>query len=572
MLAQIEVVRGPHSVLYGSDAMAGAINLITPKPAFSDSGIAVNYRWRNRYASADEEKTSYAETTILSKNVILMLGLALKNYGDLRRGENSHYPALEKSTNGALQSPTGFSGSDANAKLIFKAGADRTWSLAYQRCRQEKVPRYDKYENDGYYRWWYHPQKRDLIYLSHENHFRIKLLENMKATLSYHRQQEGRWQQMRIDTDLTIEDDIVHTAGIGIQFYPSWASHSLVYGLEAYNDRVTSQAVVENPVIGKKTKQPRGRFPDGSTYGTVGLFAQDRWQLGPSLVMILGGRWSYVSTRFAADIGTVRQHFSALTGSLGLVYSIAPSVHIVGNIGQAFRAPNLSDLSKLGESKGHIYEVPNYRLQPEKMLSADIGVKMDSERLTTTLSAYYASIYDLLASASDLYDGSPTIIRNGEEYLIKSKQNIGQAFIRGVEVCWDFAASGRLHIYGNGCSTYGQNTTLHEAVGGIPPTFGLFGLKWLEEKYFLAAYCRFASRQDRLSADDRDDPRIPTGGTPGWQIFNIRVGGRPFNWCRVQFAVENIFDLNYREHGSGVNGPGRNFIFSAEVGKALQKP
>jgi hemoglobin/transferrin/lactoferrin receptor protein len=76
---------------------------------------------------------------------------------------------------------------------------------------------------------------------------------------------------------------------------------------------------------------------------------------------------------------------------------------------------------------------------------------------------------------------------------------------------------------------------------------------------------RFASKQDRLSADDKDDPRIPDGGTPGWQTYNLRAGLKLVNFGDLQFAVENIFDYNYRKHGSGVNGPGRNFILSLEL-------
>lgn len=113
-------------------------------------------------------------------------------------------------------------------------------------------------------------------------------------------------------------------------------------------------------------------------------------------------------------------------------------------------------------------------------------------------------------------------------------------------------------------TTYGQNTTNNEPVGGIPPSFGILGLKWDTETYYFDFYMRFATKQDRLSADDKDDPRIPEGGTPGWRIFNLRTGFNFLDFTNLQFAVENIFDYNYREHGSGVNGPGRNFIVSLE--------
>jgi len=113
--------------------------------------------------------------------------------------------------------------------------------------------------------------------------------------------------------------------------------------------------------------------------------------------------------------------------------------------------------------------------------------------------------------------------------------------------------------------TYGYNSTANEPVGKIPPAFGRIGFRWNRENTYFDLYMRFAFRQDRLSADDLDDPRIPKGGTPAWQTVNFRTGFSILSFGRCQVAVENIFDVNYREHGSGINGPGRNFIVSLEV-------
>lgn len=227
----------------------------------------------------------------------------------------------------------------------------------------------------------------------------------------------------------------------------------------------------------------------------------------------------------------------------------------------------MSDITKLGESKGLIYEVPNYDLQPEKMLNFDVGFTIHSELLKLAFSMYYARIHDLISSSDASYKGSSTILINGDEYIIKSKQNIGQAFIRGIEASLHYPLTEELFISGNVCSAFGHNTTLNEPVGGIPPAFGLLGLKWKRNDCFITVYSRFASKQNRLSADDLDDPRIPVNGTPGWQILSMRTGVNVLAWCRLQVALENIFDVNYREHGSGINGPGRNFIVSIDFGK-----
>jgi hemoglobin/transferrin/lactoferrin receptor protein len=154
---------------------------------------------------------------------------------------------------------------------------------------------------------------------------------------------------------------------------------------------------------------------------------------------------------------------------------------------------------------------------------------------------------------------------NENTYKVKTKKNIGNAFIRGFEASIDYSFHPHLSFHSNISTTYGQNTTNNEPVGGIPPTFGLIGMKWRRETMNVDLYIRFASKQDRLSADDMDDPRIPVGGTPSWYTINFRSGFHLQHSANFQLAVENILDTNYREHGSGVNGPGRNFIVSLEV-------
>jgi len=566
MLEQIEVVRGPNSVLYGSDALGGTINLVTRTPSFAASGCELTYGLLNRFASADHEKTTAGALSISGKRVAIDLGGSYKNYDDLRRGANSAHQELEKSKNGAVQSPSGFYAYDANGKLVYNPHHQQCWTLAYQSCRQIRVPRYDKYELEDYYRWVYHPQKRDLLYLNFKDHSRIKWLGDVQTFVSWQRQEEGREQQKRMDTDLTVENDIVHTLGASVQFNPVFADHSVMYGVEGYKDFIKSNAYKTIAMSQAMQWQPRGRYPDGSEYTTSGLFIQDQWQIDPYFKVRLGTRFSYFNAHFMGDAQKVVQQFKAYTASLGAVYSVTTFCNLVGNVGQAFRAPNLSDIAKLGESKGNIYEVPNYRLEPEKVLNVDIGFKINARPLKLDCSAYYAKIYDLLASAEASYHGSKTIVLNGIAYRIKSKQNIGQAYIRGLEASFACQIYKKLNFHGNICSTIGHNTTLHEPVGGIPPAFGLFGFKLASERYFLSVYTRFASRQNRLSSDDCDDPRIPVDGTPGWQIFNLRFGGYAFPCCRWRLGVENIFDVNYREHGSGINGPGRNVIISLELG------
>jgi outer membrane receptor for ferrienterochelin and colicin len=568
---QIEVARGPSSSLYGSDALGGVINLLTKMPDLETTELSCHYSLLSRFASADQEKTARGEFSLHSKKIALQTGFSYKDYGDLKRGKNSDYRRIENSTNGLKQSPTGFKAYDFDSKLLYGLTPRQTLIFACQISKQTDVPRYDKYENNGYNRWIYQPQNRNLIYLVYENNLGSKYINTFQAAVSLHRQEEGREIQKADTSALIREKDDVKTIGVTFQVNSNFARNLITFGGEFYTDDVHSERFIVDTKSGKSEKDLSGRYPDGAVYNSLGLYIHDEIFLAQKLTATTGARFSYAHTNFLLPddstmnvrFGDITQNFQSITGSFGCIYKLNDQVQLNLNIGQAFRAPNLSDLSKFGESKGETYEVPNPNLKPEKMISFDIGFKINYSRFKANASIYYSKISGLIASAPATYNGSPVI--NG--YKVKTKKNIGNAYISGFEFSTDYNFYKALTFRSNLAITYGQNTSKDEPVGGIPPIFGLTGLKWNSDLYYVDFYIRFAGKQNRLSADDEDDPRIPKGGTPGWQTFNIRTGTQLNKWLNLQFAVENIFDYNYREHGSGLNGSGINFIVGLSIKK-----
>jgi len=560
-LESLEVVRGPSSCLYGSDAMGGVIQLFTPDLW---TGIPSG-RWHvnafSRYASADQEKTGRVEASLQTGQWAFLGGFTFKDYDDLKRGLNSDFQRLEKSPH--VQSPSGFSALDSDLKIgyLFESGLKAI--LAYQGSRQYDVPRFDQYENNAYYRWIYAPQERDLFYFRLEKETEALLLDKITSTMSVHRQEEGREMQKTPESVLTRERDRAWSIGMTVQAQGATENHLLTYGAEFYSDDVYSKRSTLDPATGENNEDLFARYPDGALYGSIGVYLQDEWQALSRLRITPGFRYNYNYSSFELPdsvFSQMDQNFQAMTFNLSAAYSINPFVNIVANAGQAFRAPNLSDLAKFGASKGNIYEVPNPDLKPERLLSTELGIKVNTERLTAEAAVYYASIYDLLASAPAVHNGKDTLLIGGEVFEVKSKQNLGRGYIQGVEANLRFVLMDGLSTGMNLTYTYGQNITANEPVGGIPPLFGFAGLRWDRPFSFAETYVRFAGWQRRLSADDRDDPRIPEGGTPGWHTFNIRGGWKINPNLSVQSAVENILDYNYREHGSGINGPGRSFI------------
>ena len=566
-LKAIEIVHGPGSMLYGSDALGGVINLIGRPAVFSTGGKQrVGYRIFGRFSSADQSLTTHADWQFSNSSLAWNGGASYHRFGDLRNGASLSNPILSRPDGNTRQSPSAYRGYDFNNALSFKLNPSQKFKLVWQRSRQFEVPRYDKYVYNDYHTWLYEPQLRDLFYIRSQTDFSSNPFRSLQITLSLNRQQEGRIKQRKISDPKTSENDDILTLGLQAHTTARIRSHMLTAGFEVYHDDVHSTA---RRFDGLETLQlPRGRFPDNSTYLSNGVFIQDEFPLNTRTFFTGGLRYAWFQARFTdptAQIGQVSENFAALTASIALLYEARPGLQLSVVLANGFRAPNLSDLAKLGESKGNTYEVPNPNLQPERINSFELGAHWKKNQLELRSAVYFSLLDNLLTRENVLYQGQSTITIDGQTYKIKSRSNGGAGFITGSEAGFRYSFSRALFLDGNLAYTYGQNKSHNEPFDGIPPFFGKLELGWQRANSELQFYSRFASSQPRLSTDALDDPRIPVGGTPGWFTLNIRGRYQFSGNISISIAIENLLDRLYREHGSGINAPGRNFILGLEI-------
>ena len=143
-----------------------------------------------------------------------------------------------------------------------------------------------------------------------------------------------------------------------------------------------------------------------------------------------------------------------------------------------------------------------------------------------------------------------------EGYPVYIKENVERAYIQGVETNIGLELNNSWQVNGSLTYTYGQNITKNEPMRRIPPLFCRMALEYSHKMWWGSLVWLAASKQDRLASGDKSDNRIPDGGTPGWNIFNINAG-YIMKHINVDFSIENIFNKDYRYHGSGINGYGR---------------
>ncbi|MEO1051295.1 MAG: TonB-dependent receptor [Bacteroidota bacterium] len=551
MVDRIEVIRGAGAVQYGSDAIGGTAQILTKSPTFSDDGVEVHGQLYGKYITDDMERTVRGELEIAGAKAAVIGGFTYKNFGDLVAGGDL----------GTL-SPTGYTEMSGDLKVRVRLASQNILTIAYQHLRQEDVPLFHKITPRGSFAVnQFDPQQRQLAYARLERAFGHQWLETLKFTVSYQRSLEGRTAQREASQMVTQEEDDVETYGAILEAFaqpkPFWKISS---GLEYYQDQVASVAVDFNQDTEASTVR-RGLYPDGSQAENAAIYTLhtldwDKW------TVTAGARLNYFSLMVEDTIfGNSNIEPLALVGNLGLVYKLSSSVHLVGALNSAFRAPNINDVSSFGIADFR-FEVPNFDLNPEKSTTIEIGAKIKRPRFAGAFYAYQNRLNDLITNVRSTFNGLDSL----DGFQVFRRENTNEAVVRGLEGEFEYRHS-NVSVSGNITYTYGQNINKDEPLRRIPPLFGRVKLDYVPlHNLALSASWLYAGEQTRLSGGDIDDDRIADGGTPGWHVVNLSARYDYSKNMTVILGFNNVFNEAYRIHGSGVDGMGRSLSLALSVG------
>jgi len=574
---RIEIVRGPASVAYGSDAQGGVVNVVTrPHPSVLGFGLGgsveastANQGGRVRLSAG------YGSTRWQAR-----LGITLQETGDLRAGGGVN-----------TQVPTGFGAWGGDARVDYVPSAAHRLTLGMQHWRMSDVPRYDRYWDfrapalGPDYDYRFEPQTRQLGYTRYTFHSDAPALRRLAATASLAVQREGvtrqRWTADTLpDTRIDYTRDDVYTPGLSVegesQFPVASRPLTLTWGAEGYHDVMNSHGQRLSLVDGSTTPTeretatgpiPAGRYPDGATMSRVGVFLEANAPVASWLHLSAGGRWS--GSRTVAEVGTdlggrVENEAGALTGQAGAVARLARPVDLALRIAQGFRAPNLYDLTNVGAVPGGVV-VPNPDLDPEKSLTYEAGLRLHAPSTSGNLVVYRTLIDGFIDRVRATFNGDTLL--DGERVF--QGTNIGEARLWGIEAeaVQSIAA---LELRGTLLYTYGKQTFADgtvEPMSKIPPLSGTAEARWWgpRRRWWVAYRLGWATLQDRLSTRDLTDTRIEQGGTPGYTVHSLIASASVFEPFTLSAGVENLTDELYRTHASGVDAPGRHVWMGVSV-------
>lgn len=576
-IERIEVIRGTASTLYGSDAMGGVVHFMTVEPRFQGEAFQWAGRVKGGFASADLSEQTHLALSGGNERQAHRLALSFSQFRDLRDGS------------GTRQHPTGFDTIGAAYRVRFIPGRGQRLRFDLSWFEQPSAPRYDQVsvgfgqETPAFERFDFEPNRRVFGHLRYRTDQDLHFADRVTLDLAVQRIVDDRKRIRFGETSLNHErnrDDLF--AGTLDFHTPIGRGGDMIWGVEVYQDFVASHRseTAQDGTVTEKT----ARFPDGSRIGTYAAFAEPRIFLTDRFRVSAGARWSLFDIDIAkADRPDgVRRTLSDLTGQVNLLWRAAPGFHVVGNVGRGFRIPNVNDFSKFAPSANR-YDVPNPTLDPEKVLSADLGMKTALRRISGELFGFYSHYTDRIAARPVGREGCETLAETFEEVELLpegeadpsacvieglpvfSPQNSDRVDIWGVESGVRLSLTPQVGWWGRLTYTFGEERTVEgvtQPADRIPPLNGESGLRYTRPTWWAEFFVRFAGRQDRLHPINIEDPRIDPNGTPGWITLNVGASWHFLPGWRVNVALENLTDTFYRVHGSGINAPGIDFLLS----------
>lgn len=499
ILDRTEVIFGPSSVIYGSDALGGVIHYYTRVPELrGDSGRRLLVQAGLKYASAQRASTSHLNIEGRGKYWASLSSFSFKDLGDLRMGSRRrdfegswgqvpHYVGQVNGSDSMLVNPnpllqlnTAYRQMDLLQKFRYTPSLYVDWIINLQYSTSSEVDRLDKlndYSGDElkYAEYHYGPQQRFLASLKNVIKKDNLLFTNMTTQVAWQRIDEDRISRKYQNDQRLVQEEDVQVWSLTTDLLKLLAGkHRLYYGAELNFNQVLSDAWYRD--ISTSEQSPaQTRYPAGGSHTlNAALYASYKHRLGQSLILNLGSRYSYGGMYSSfLDPNLPYQEIEirngALTGSASLVWTPTDSWQLNAILSTGFRNPNVDDYGKV-RAKDDYVTVPNPELRSEYSYNAELGLRRNfGSWMELRAVVYYTYLDHAITRSEYQVNGSDSLLYDGDWYRVTSNVNAARAQIYG--------ASGELHIkpardlslQSTLNYTRGRNLSEDVPLGHIPP-------------------------------------------------------------------------------------------------------
>ncbi|MCW8984345.1 MAG: TonB-dependent receptor [Thermoanaerobaculales bacterium] len=521
---EVEVIRGPGSVAYGSDAFGGIIRVRTRMP---DPQGSNELRFNLIGGRGLDQLGAAAEATTGLFGGGFMVGAHYRNYDD-------------------YQSPEGTVFNSSSEMLGFRAG----WQAAvfngilHVGWRTDEARDVGKPTPDSEIRRVFYPEEK-----------------SNRLSLGYERPGPGRWNRLSLtfgwdDYSLTLAKDRFATGTT-----PRDVAESLVdandFSIRADAERPLGEwrMVLGADVSGRYNLGAVNEYStfgdDGDTveferevsienaYGTdLGVFLSlgrgiGKWHL--DFGVRGDGVWSANRGGYFGDLDTSN---SAISGFAAAGFALTPDLELTAQVARGFRDPLLSDRYYRGES-GRGFITGNPDLDPETSLQFDLALRFSPDSMAVGLYVYRYRIFDLIER-----------FREGDNFFFRNR---GESEITGIEVETGFGIGNGLEFHAGAHYLQGEVVEDGSPTDGVPPP-GVFavlrgnpGERWW-----------WMVRGAAYAGDDRPGPTEQE--VPGYGVLDAGAGFTITDWLEVSILGRNLLDRSYfaSSDEDAVLAPGRS--------------
>jgi len=598
-LENTEVVLGPGTVIYGSDALGGVMSFSTLKPKLSTmEEITPSGAVMTRYASANFEKTLHANINLGGKKWAALISSTFTDFDDLRMGSSARdeYKRPEyvlkdgfdgedhiiQNSNDLIQRYTGYNQFNILGKLRYRPSDKTELILSTNHSQTSDIPRYDRliaYKNDKlrYGEWYYGPQVWTMFNAQLNLQTNSLLTDRMKLQGAFQKYEESRYDR-NLNNPLRSgrkEDLSIFSFNVDLGKNID-EQNELFYGLESYYNLINSTGTEFNLLDGTSESIP-SRYPGDSDYGSAATYLSYKHRWEEKLIVQAGARYTYtwMSGEFSQnDYGFpfdgFDMHNSALIGNIGLVWHPASDWQINMDVSTGFRSPNLDDVAKVFDSEPGNVIVPNPDLDPEYTRSVDMEIKKTfAGKANIKAEVFYTRLKNAMVRRDFTLNGQDSIMYDGVMSKVQALVNADEATIYGGTFGFDFIFSNHFRTEHDITITKGEDSDGY-AVRHVPPTFGNSHLIFENHRWFADLYVTYNGKiaYENLAPSEQDKPYMyatdKNGNpfSPAWWTLNLKCNYKFSNAFTLSGGVENILDKGYRPYSSGVVSPGTNLVIS----------
>ncbi len=595
-----EIIFGPGSVIYGSDAIGGVMDFHTLQAKLSSTDkLKFSGKVLSRYSSANNEKTGHADFNLAGTKWAFRSGISYSDYSDLKMGTKQHQEYIRpeyvawinnqdsvvKNKNVNIQKFSAYNQIYLMQKIRFHPNKNWDINYGFHYSKLSDVSRYDRliqYKNNQlkYAQWYYGPQKWMMNLLNVKYSKTTKLFNQAKFVLAYQDYEESRHDRKFKNDEIRERTEKVGILSVNFDFDKQLNTQSyLFYGIEAFTNKVNSTGQQRNIYTGN-IEPYASRYPDNSNYSSFAGYLSFKNNFKEKFTFNAGIRYSQVQLKADFDTSFYKFPFNdiyintgALTGSLGLVYRPDNSWQLNTNFSTGFRAPNIDDVGKVFDSEPGTVIVPNENLKSEYAYNVDFGIiKSIQDKVKIDISAFYTILTNAMVRRDFTFNGNDSIIYDGELSKVEALVNADEASVYGFQ----------LSVYADITKILFFKSDLNYSKGkdkeGMPlrhvaPMFGSTHIILKAKKIYIDMYANYngkisnnnlaPSEQSKTYMYATDSSGKPY--SPGWFTANTKISYQINKFLQINAGVENILDLRYRPYSSGIVSAGRNFIFAVRA-------